>query len=227
MLRIPQLNAACMAQEPFQWAFVDNLFEPADAAALAATFPCDNFKTVAGYDGEKGYEYVSRSLVHMGSNLISHPEGLSPAWHALALDLLSPVYREAMSRLTGCNLGALDMEVNVIHYGPGAFLGPHLDLKEKVVTHVLYFNDAWDARNGGCLHVLRSKDTADIHASVLPIVGNSSVLVRSEQSWHTVSRVTEGVTGSRRSINVIFHLPGSISTMWPPSETPELFTYQP
>ena len=61
---------------------------------------------------------------------------------------------------------------------------------------------------------------------MLPIVGNSSVLVRSERSWHTVSRVADGCTGSRRSLNVIFHLPGSVSTMWPPGETPDLFDYE-
>ena len=137
---------------------MNDLFSPGDAAALATSFPRDHFKTVAGYDGEKGYEYVSRSLVHMGSDAVSFAESLSEAWCQLANDLLSNEYRQALSRLTGRDLAALDMEINVIHYGPGAFLGPHLDLKEKVVTHVLYFNEAWDGSNGGCLRILRSQD---------------------------------------------------------------------
>ena len=48
------------------------------------------------------------------------------------------------------------------------------------------------------------------------IVGNSSVLVRSEKSWHAVSRVAESSRCSRRSVTVTFYRPGSVSTMWPP-----------
>src|SRR5262245_11361962 len=88
MLRLSQIERQRLAKEPFEWAFIDNLFEPDDAAALAASFPCDNFKALNGYDGEKSWEYVSRSLIHIGATAVSHAEGLSPAWRALATDLL-------------------------------------------------------------------------------------------------------------------------------------------
>ena len=61
-----------------------------------------------------------------------------------------------MTRLTGCDLATVPMEVNVFHYGPGAWLGPHVDLEDKIVTHVLYFNTEWNAADGGCLSILRS-----------------------------------------------------------------------
>jgi Rps23 Pro-64 3,4-dihydroxylase Tpa1-like proline 4-hydroxylase len=114
------------------------------------------------------------------------------------------------------------MEINVVHYGPGAWLGPHVDLKEKVVTHVLYFNEAWDPQLGGCLNILKSSDPGDVHATIPPVVGNSVLLVRSNHSWHSVSRVAAQCQTSRRSVNVIFHLPGSVSTMWPPGKRPAL-----
>ena len=44
------------------------------------------------------------------------------------------------------------------------------------------------------------------------------ILVRSQQSWHKVSAI---VSGTRRAINVIFHTPGTVSSMWPP-EAPRL-----
>jgi len=117
------------------------------------------------------------------------------------------------------------MEINAIRYSPGAWLGPHLDLKEKIVTHILYFNDAWRREDGGCLRILRSADPSDVAMEVLPVVGNSAVVVRSDKSWHAVSRVADGCARSRRSVNVIFHLPGSVSTMWPPGDDAPLGSY--
>jgi hypothetical protein len=35
------------------------------------------------------------------------------------------------------------------------------DLADKIVTHVLYFNDAWDPADGGCLQILRSSQMRD------------------------------------------------------------------
>jgi hypothetical protein len=144
MLRMGRLEEEVMESDPFEWKFIDELFTGEDAAALAASFPRDKFKTVKGYDGEKSYVYVSRSLIHMGANTPSHPDGLSTAWREFARDLLSPEYLAAMTGLTGRDLSSSLMEVNVIHYGPGAWLGPHVDLKEKIATHVFYFNETWD-----------------------------------------------------------------------------------
>ena len=91
-----------------------------------------------------------------------------------------------------------------------------MDLREKLVTHVLYFNQKWNREDGGCLGILRSPDPADVAHEIVPVAGNSAVLVRSERSWHAVARVRGGI--DRRAVNVIFHVPGSISTMWPPEQ---------
>jgi SM-20-related protein len=156
MINLDRIEQQPLMTDPCDWAFVNDLFAHDGAAALASAFPRDKFKTVTGYDGEKGYEYEARSLIGMGGRAVSHAEGLSPAWLELAADLLSPGYRRAMTRLTGCDLATVPMEVNVFHYGPGAWLGPHVDLEDKIVTHVLYFNTEWNAADGGCLSILRS-----------------------------------------------------------------------
>ena len=222
MLNLHRIAEQKMETKPYQWALIDRLFSIQDAALLAASFPRDKFKNVAGYDGEKGYEYMSRSLIHMGATVPSHAESLSPAWRELAGDLLSTEYRSALTRITGRDLNSALMEVNVIHYGPGAFLGPHVDLKAKMMSHVLYFNERWNAQHGGCINILKSSDPSDVLAEILPVVGNSVLVVRSKQSWHSVSRVAQDCRTSRRSINVIFHSPGSVSTMWPPGDNPAL-----
>ena len=59
---------------------VDGLFDPADAAALVATFPRDHFATIESYGGEKDYSYEARSLVPMGADTALPQEALSPAW---------------------------------------------------------------------------------------------------------------------------------------------------
>ncbi len=55
--------------------------------------------------------------------------------------------------------------------------------------------------------------------------GNSAVLVRSENSWHAVSRVRDGCRISRRSLAITFYRPGSPSTMWPAGDTTPLHNY--
>jgi SM-20-related protein len=225
MLNFEQITRHKLETDPYNWAAVGNLFSPTDAEALATTYPSDHFKTVAGYGGEKDYEYEARALIAMGAAGISYSGELSDSWVCLANDLLSPAYRVAMSSLTGCDLANAPLEVNVFHYGPGANLGPHTDLEDKVVTHVLYFNQSWNVDDGGCLGILRSRNQSDVAAIIEPIVGQSAVLVRSEKSWHAVSRVVSGSRLSRRSLTATFYRPGSVSTMWPPGDTTPLHRF--
>ena len=226
MIDFDRFSPELLASQPYRWAFIDQLFSPGDTLELVNTFPRDHFKTVKGYDGEKGYEYEARALVMMGANVASRPEYLSPSWRRLAEDLLSENYRRAMSRVTGMDLGELPVEINIFHYGRSAWLGPHVDLPDKLVTHVLYFNDVWHESDGGCLTILRSGNMNDTEKVILPLIGNSAVLVRSDKSWHAVSRVHDECRVSRRSLAITFYRPGSPSTMWPTGDTAKLHTYR-
>ncbi len=225
MLDLTRIAESSLATEPYTWAPIDGLFAAKAAAELVATYPRDHFKTVRGHDGEKEFLYESRALVDMGGGT-AHPAELSPAWRELAGDLQSPEYRAAMSLLTGYDLSAAPIEANLFHYGPGACLGPHLDLPDKRITHVLYFNGRWDAAEGGCLNVLRSGNPEDVAAEILPLIGNSVVLVRSDRSWHAVRHVAADCRRSRRSVTVTFYRPGAVSTMWPPGDTTPLHRYE-
>jgi Rps23 Pro-64 3,4-dihydroxylase Tpa1-like proline 4-hydroxylase len=227
VVRLKRIAQEPLAKAPYEWAFVNGLFSHQAGESLLRTFLHDNFKTVKGYDGEKGYEYESRALIHMNSVSPSCSEGLSDSWRMLADDLLSPGYRAAMTRLTGHDLSTAPMEAYVCHFGPGAWLGPHVDLKDKILTHVFYFNASWKKKHGGCLNILRSSSIADKVAEISPVIGNSSVLIRSDNSWHSVSRVSDRCRSSRRSMNVIFYRPGAVSTMWPPGDDTPLHRYEP
>jgi Rps23 Pro-64 3,4-dihydroxylase Tpa1-like proline 4-hydroxylase len=225
MIELSRILQRHLETEPYRWAVIDGLFSPCDAAALATTFPHDQFKRLSHYGGDKDSEYESRELIGMGEQVISAPEGLSDAWRALANDFLSQPYRAAMSSLTGFDLSTVPLEVNVFHYPPGGLLGAHADLPDKIVTHVLYFNQTWNDDDGGCLTILRSSDPKDIAKTVSPVVGNSAVLVRSDDSWHAVSPVLKSCRLSRRSLTATFYHPGSVSTMWPPGDATPLHYY--
>ncbi|MCU1349544.1 MAG: oxidoreductase [Acidobacteria bacterium] len=225
MIDLNRISQQQLETEPYRWAVVDGLFSTRDAAELAATFPRDHFKRLADYGGEKDFEYEARALIGMGEHSVSRREELSRAWQALANDFLSPAYRTALSSLTGIDLSASPLEVNVFHYPPGGSLGAHPDLRDKIVTHVLYFNESWNDEDGGCLTILRSADAGDVVRTVSPVVGNSAILVRSDNSWHAVSGVAKRCRLSRRSLTATFYHPGSVSTMWPPGDTTPLHRY--
>lgn len=225
MIDLTKITLNNLQNRPYFWAEINNLFLPEHAAALAATFPRDHFKTVSGYGGEKDYEYEARALIDMEKQTIQHPEELTNEWLSLAQDLLSSGYRNAISSLTGCDLTTAPIEVNVFHYGPGASLGPHPDLPDKLVTHIIYFNQSWNRQDGGCLSILRDDNIASVVAEIEPIAGNSAILVRADNSWHAVSRVADSCRSSRRSLTATFYRRGSISTMWPPGDSDQLRRY--
>lgn len=94
-------------------------------------------------------------------------------------------------------------------------MGEQPDHRDKIVTHVIYFNESWNDEDGGCLTILRSSDEQDVAMTVSPLVGNSAVLVRSDDSWHAVSHVAKRCRVSRRSLTATFCRPGCVSTVWP------------
>lgn len=226
MINLERIRNGRLETNPYRWAGITDLFEPGDADRLASTYPCDHYKLLSARGGEKDYEYHARSFIPMNGDDVTYRDELDDSWQVLAADLLSAGYRNAMTTLTGCDLTQAPMEVNVFHYGPGCSLGAHPDLPDKVVTHVLYFNSAWNIEAGGCLNILRSANASDIAALVVPVVGSSAVLVRSDDSWHSVSPVVSCSPISRRSMTVTFYRPGSASSMWPPGDTTPLYRYE-
>jgi len=202
VLQIEALSHAALRREPYTHAIIDELFHRDRARALAATFPTDHYRIVSG-GAEKLYRYDARPFVAFGRDEVMFAGNLSADWQALGKQLSSPEYREALGRLT------------------------NLDLADKIVTHVLYFNDAWDPADGGCLRILRSSNADDFVTEIPPLVGSSVVLVRSDHSWHGVPAVKRGVAHSRRTLTATFYRAGSTSTLFPEGEEYRLMTIGP
>ena len=223
VLQIEALSNAALRREPYTHAIIDELFHRDRARALAATFPTDHYRIVSG-GAEKLYRYDARPFVAFGRDEVLFAGNLSADWQALGKQLASPAYREALGRLTNLDLAGAPLEVNLFHFGPRCLLEPHRDLADKIVTHVLYFNEAWDPADGGCLRILRSSNADDFVTEIPPLVGSSVVLVRSDHSWHGVPAVKRGVAHSRRTLTATFYRPGSTSTLFPEGEDYRLMT---
>ena len=89
MIDLNRISRQHLETEPYRWAAIHGLFSRRDAAALAATFPHDQFKRLSHYGGDKDSEYEARELIGMGEQSISGSEKLSNAWRVLANDFLS------------------------------------------------------------------------------------------------------------------------------------------
>jgi hypothetical protein len=215
ILDLSVIDGAVLDETPYRWGHVGPLFSPADATRLCQTVPVEHAEVRADSDGRRSWSFRVRGLVAMGGSSAVRPAELDPAWRALADDLGGLAYRRSLSSLTGVDLTDLDLEANVFSYPGGGYQEPHPDLPEKVVTHVLWFNEDWKADYGGCLRILNSRNEDDIAVELLPELGWSAVFVRSESSWHSVTAVTEDAPTDRRAVVVTFYLPGSVSTMWP------------
>jgi SM-20-related protein len=213
MIDFDALAATSLQQAPYDWALVDGAFDPERAPALIDTFPTRDFWLIAGHDGEKSYTYDARPLVICGADRAVKLSPLSEPWQEVVDDLLSRRYREALSTAIRRPLDDAVMEANVWRWPSQAHLGPHLDMERKIVTQVFYLNAGWNPWWGGCLGILNSKDEADLASEILPLLGNASILVRSDRSWHTVSPVNAAPVPRRSLIVTWFHA-GSESPTW-------------
>jgi Rps23 Pro-64 3,4-dihydroxylase Tpa1-like proline 4-hydroxylase len=87
-------------------------------------------------------------------------------------------------------------------------------LASKIVTQVFYFNVGWDPDWGGCLRILGSREPEDLIAELPPRLGSSSILVRSDSSWHSVTPVSGSAPAARLSLIVTWFVPGAESPVW-------------
>jgi SM-20-related protein len=174
----------------------------ADVAALAESWPRDGFLVNHRESGsDKTYRIAIRSLVAPGQGPCETVATLPAVWQRLVADVVSTSYREIVAGLTGIDLRTAVVEVLLNEYHGGYWLSPHTDKHPKLVTQLFYFNDGWRAEWGGALEILDGPDA--VAASVLPDRGVSTLIVRSERSWHAVQPVQPGVP-ERRSLQVVF-----------------------
>ena len=213
-LNLDALRRARLGDPPHRWGFLQEALAPAAAAALRETFPTVGFWRLQQHDGEKAMRFRLRCVVPLGGDGPVEPDSLSPEWRALVDELLSDAYRDAFAEALGQRLDGHLLELSAWRWGAAAHLGPHVDIPRKLASEVFYFNDVWDAAWGRCLQILGSDDPGDVTAELPPTLGSASILVRSDSSWHAVSRVERGAAEERLSLVATWQHPDTESPFW-------------
>jgi hypothetical protein len=200
-LDLDRIAACAVRSRPYPWAVVDPTFlDRAIVAKLAACFPAAPSAPFAREHGGKRHRLEGWRLDDRG-------DALTPLWRRLVDEVRGDAYRRAVETATGVALAECDVEVSFWSHSAGCYLDPHPDKPEKVVSHLLYFNEGWTREMGGALLVLGSARLDDVAAEVVPRANVSVVIVRSEASWHAFDRVVT-TTRRRLGMQVVFHRPG-------------------
>lgn len=194
---------------PYNWCSITDVFTKTDQQELAATFPHDNYRTVIANKG-RIQQFDIRPLIIDYDGV--KPENFSPAWHRFLSYLRSPEYRQWLTAVTGIDTRELPVEASVFKYTRDCIMDAHTDLPLKVIGQVFYFNTEWAPEDGGSFCVLHSKNENDVHAKVLPLIGNSSIIERADNSWHSVDKTL--TNKSRRCVVVAFYKKGCTEGRW-------------
>lgn len=161
LLDLDTLRRTPLKTEPYDYLVVPN-FVPSEALArIIADFPAIN---------------TTGSLPLSELNLRG-------AFAMLIDEMEDAPFRELIESKFGVDLDSRPTMFTVrgrCHRGDGKI---HTDTGTKIVTVLLYLNQAWEA-DGGRLRVLRSPVLDDAAEEVSPTGGTLLVFRRSERSWH-------------------------------------------
>lgn len=131
----------------------------------------------------------------------SHPPSeltIRGRFAALMAELDGPAFRKAIEEKFGIDLTGRPTMYTVRGWCRPTDGKIHTDSKTKIITVLVYLNEAWDA-DGGRLRILRNgTDLNDYVAEVPPHGGTLLVFRRSETSWHG----HEPFDGKRRAIQM-------------------------
>jgi SM-20-related protein len=119
------------------------------------------------------------------------------AFKTLIERMEGPEFRDLIASKFGVDLEARPTMFTVrgrCHAADGKI---HTDTGTKIITVLLYLNQAWEA-DGGRLRILRSPTLDDAADEVSPTGGTLLVFRRSEKSWHG----HQPFEGSRRVIQM-------------------------
>ncbi|HEY6392339.1 MAG TPA: 2OG-Fe(II) oxygenase [Bryobacteraceae bacterium] len=201
MLNIDAIHNGRMFNNPFRWGLIENAL-PADAArSLCREFPRDGFQ----YRKHKQGRFCRRPLFVLPNNQLRNSGDLAAGFREFAAELNSPEYRRAMSELISIDLTEAPIEASFWRYDHAISFVPHLDLRGKIVTQVFYLNEEWPHTWGGSLRILHSNDIEDVAFQISPRSDVSSIILRSENSWHGITPIGAGTLDSRNTLTVHFY----------------------
>ncbi|MBE9103682.1 2OG-Fe(II) oxygenase [Nostoc cf. edaphicum LEGE 07299] len=220
MLNFDSIRTTAMQKVPYNWALIKNLLSPEASLELAASFPHEEFRFSEG----EGYGYlwtkmfvssedISLMLRYSDSRwqqriaegrFTSNLLPLSNIWRQLIEELWTDSYRAAIAEMSGLELKDCAMGIGFRRYNFGHLHRPHTDEPNKVLTHLLFFNQQWSVDWGGCLRILKDSQPESAFQDILPVSDSSVAIARSDNSWHTVTPLTCPASESRLALRVAF-----------------------
>ena len=175
-VNIGALRAAKTATDPFPYFIVPGFLRAEARQAIRADFP---------------------KIEHPGSFPLP-TLSYGPAFGKLIGELEGTAMREAVAEKLGMNLAAAPTMITVRGQSREADGKIHTDSRSKLVTALIYMNDAWESPKGR-LRLLRSpSDLSDVIVEVPPDEGTLLIFKNEPHAWHGF----EPFKGPRRVIQL-------------------------
>jgi SM-20-related protein len=155
-------DAATVAREPFAFAMVPHFVKKEAMAAINADFP-----------------------------LVSHPGSFplptleyGPAFAALIAAIQGPEFTRAVEKKLGIDLNGRPTMVTARGVSAARDGQIHTDSRTKLVTVLIYMNNAWEAKTGRLRLLRRPDDLEDMIAEVPPDEGTLLIFRNDPNAWH-------------------------------------------
>ena len=195
--RLDRLDAAeFQGQSPYPWVNPQGLLSEDGLRSLSENLPdIAQFETVFGKPRAHGQQSHDRYTLEYRTGL-----DLADCWREFVAELEGRDYRRFIARMFGRGFFRLRLHW---HYTPrGCSVSPHCDGRDKLGSHIFYFNDGedWDPAWGGETLVLddggrfaRSSAPAfedfDRVISAEAMDNHSLLFSRKGNSWHGVREI--------------------------------------
>lgn len=147
--------------------------------------PCE-FVVVPAFVRPEHLDAVNREYPPIGGpgNFPAHTLTYGPAFGALLEELGAPELRRIFAEKFAIDLEGFPLQVTVRKFSEPSDGAIHNDSRTKVVTVLVYLNEAWP-HEGGRLRLLRSpRRLEDFAVEVVPAGGTLLAFKRSERSYH-------------------------------------------
>jgi SM-20-related protein len=176
LIDLNALQSAPLHPEPFDYLVVPGFIPPEALVRINADYPA-----------------IDSAANHALDDL-----AYGPAFDALMDELRGERFAAVMGEKFAMDLAALPTTVTVRKYCERTDGNIHTDHRSKVLTVLVYFNEAWP-HEAGQLRLLRNRhDIDDYAAEVPPLGGTLLAFRRTDHSWHGHTRFV----GERRMIQL-------------------------
>lgn len=162
ILDLARFEQVELVQNPFEYMILSGFLKQEKIAAVARDFP---------------------AIKQAGSFPIGTLK-CGPAFNELIQQLEGETFRHAVERKFNVDLTGRPTMITVRGHTDKTDGRIHTDSKTKIITMLIYFNDAWQ-KSGGRLRLLRTgTDLENYVAEVEPAMGTLLAFRRSDNSWH-------------------------------------------